>query len=65
MAGKIANTAGAGAMPVEAMAGTVLSYVDEEQDSLIGEGKMTRGEQALYGRCWWWCHWRRGNRCRC
>ncbi len=47
MAGKVANTAGAGAVGGGIAGG--LSYVDEEQDSLIGEGKMTRGEQALYG----------------
>jgi len=47
MGGKIANTAGAGAIGGGIAGG--LSYVDENQDSLIGEGKMTRGEQALYG----------------
>ena len=47
MAGKVANTAGAAAVGGGIAGG--LSYVDEEQDSLISDGKMTRGEQALYG----------------
>ena len=47
MGGKILQ-AGMAASAGGAIAGG-LGYVDEEADSLIGEGKMTRGEQALLG----------------
>ena len=47
MAGKILQAGGAAAAG-GAIAGG-LGYVDEKQDSLIGDGKMTRGEQALLG----------------
>jgi len=51
MAGKVANTAGYGALGGGIAGG--LSYVDEEQDSLLTDGKLEgwkgRGEQALYG----------------